>query len=148
VRVVVLLERAAQGQDVEAGSAASSNYRFGLVRLNEQVPDPRYAVLTVLHEVVHALGATDKYDDSFRAVFPDGYAEPYRDPLHPQRFAEIMAVDLPLSISTEREPDPLTEVRVGHVTAAELVWLEEPEMLHCYRGLGGRAGGPGGVVPP
>ena len=48
--------------------------------------------VVIAHEILHTLGATDKYDpQSLAPLFPIGYAEPERKPLYPQSFAEIMA---------------------------------------------------------
>ena len=39
----------------------------------------------IAHELLHTLGATDKYDlRSNQPSYPDGYAEPEREPLYPQ----------------------------------------------------------------
>jgi hypothetical protein len=54
--------------------------------------------------------------------FPDGYFEPEQKPLHPQRFAEIMAGRLALSSSESTMPESLRYVRVGRSTAAEIGW--------------------------
>ena len=48
--------------------------------------------VVIAHEVLHTLGATDKYDPATLAPhYPAGYAEPDREPRHPQVFTEIMA---------------------------------------------------------
>ena len=48
--------------------------------------------VVIAHEILHTLGASDKYDPATRApLFPIGYAEPEREPRFPQEFAEIMA---------------------------------------------------------
>jgi hypothetical protein len=52
----------------------------------------------VVHELLHTLGATDKYDPSTtQPLFPVGYADPEQSPLYPQKLAEIMAGRVPLS---------------------------------------------------
>jgi hypothetical protein len=46
----------------------------------------------IAHELLHTLGATDKYDlASNQPMHPDGFAEPDREPLYPQSLAELMA---------------------------------------------------------
>jgi len=48
--------------------------------------------IVIAHELLHTFGATDKYDaDSDAPLYPDGFAEPRREPRFPQRYAEIMA---------------------------------------------------------
>lgn len=130
-RVIVVLDGASG--DVEAGSMADPKQRFGVVHLDPSIPDPNYALITILHELGHTLGATDKYDaDTFLARFPEGYAEPLKDPVHPQEFGEIMAVDIPVSSQEEREPTRLGALRVGARTAAEIGWIpaETAEALY------------------
>ena len=54
--------------------------------------------MVIAHELLHTLGASDKYDpQSLAPIFPDGYAEPDRQPSHPQRMAEIMAGRIPVA---------------------------------------------------
>lgn len=79
--------------------------------------------VVVAHELLHTLGATDKYsplDNSPR--FPDGYAEPDAQPLLPQRRAELMAGRMAISPSHAEMPAGLAEVLIGPVTAREIGW--------------------------
>jgi len=79
----------------------------------------------ITHELLHTLGATDKYDPADnRPRFPDGYAEPDRSPRHPQRFAEIMAGRIPVSDTQADVPESLDSVRIGNATAAEIGWTK------------------------
>ena len=79
------------------------------------------------HELLHTLGATDKYDPgSNHPHFPDGYADPEKSPRWPQTRAEIMGGRIPLSESEARMPDRLRETVVGPATAREIRWLETP----------------------
>lgn len=77
----------------------------------------------ISHELLHTLGATDKYDGADnRPRFPDGYAEPDRSPRYPQQFAEIMAGRIPVSESRADIPQSLDETLIGPATAAEIGW--------------------------
>jgi hypothetical protein len=79
--------------------------------------------VVIAHEVMHTLGATDKYDPASDApLYPQGFAEPQRQPRYPQRFAEIMAGRRPISPAEYDMPDSLREVVVGARTAAEIRW--------------------------
>lgn len=78
------------------------------------------------HELLHTVGATDKYDANGHAVEPQGLAEPDRAPAYPQRFAEWMAGEVPLSPGRGRLPASLDEVRVGPVTARGMGWMGGP----------------------
>ena len=77
----------------------------------------------IAHELLHTLGATDKYDPaSGLPRHPDGYAEPEREPLHPQEFAEVMGGRIPRAPGRADIPTGLGEVVVGPATAAEIGW--------------------------
>ena len=79
----------------------------------------------VAHELLHTLGATDKYDlASTLPVHPDGYAEPHREPLYPQHFAELMGGRIPLNDREAEIPDSLAQVIIGRKTAREIGWSE------------------------
>ena len=79
--------------------------------------------LVVAHELFHTLGALDRYGPDTMPVFPEGYAEPQRKPLYPQRFAEVMGGRIPLSASTAEMPRSLEQVKVGELTAREINWI-------------------------
>ncbi len=78
--------------------------------------------VVIIHELMHTLGATDKYDTANQPVYPEGYAEPYRNPRLPQRKAEIMGGRIPLSAQQSKMPERLRDVAVGVFTAAEINW--------------------------
>lgn len=79
--------------------------------------------IVVVHEVMHTLGATDKYDPrSGLPVFPQGYARPAAEPRYPQPTAEIMAGQRPLSEDRSEMPAGLAAVEVGDTTAFEIRW--------------------------
>jgi hypothetical protein len=69
------------------------------------------------------------------AIWPEGYAEPHRRPALPQRFGELMAVDVPVSDTREREAEALRDVRVGARTAAEWGWVPAWMADDHYEGL-------------
>jgi hypothetical protein len=82
--------------------------------------------VVIAHEILHTLGATDKYDPATLApLYPIGYAEPDREPLHPQEFTEIMAGRRAIDADDAEMPDSLAEVVVGRATALEIGWLTE-----------------------
>jgi hypothetical protein len=77
----------------------------------------------ISHELLHTLGATDKYDGADNLPrYPDGYAEPDLSPRYPQRFAEIMAGRIPVAESQAEIPQSLDETLIGPATAAEIGW--------------------------
>lgn len=81
--------------------------------------------VVIAHEVLHTLGATDKYvPGSNQPLYPDGYPEPQAQPLHPQRAAEIMAGRVALSLTRAETPRSLKRVAIGEKTAREINWLQ------------------------
>ncbi len=79
--------------------------------------------LVIAHELLHTLGATDKYDlQTNQPLFPIGYAEPDKQPLLPQQYAEIMAGRRPLSKIQAEQPKGLSSVLIGEHTAIEIHW--------------------------
>jgi hypothetical protein len=87
--------------------------------------DPTNSIV-VAHEVLHTLGATDKYDPATDLpAFPEGYGDPEADPRYPQQFAEIMAGRTAVSPAAAKMPASLDEVVVGHRTAAEINWIDD-----------------------
>ena len=78
--------------------------------------------VVIIHELMHTLGATDKYGPGGVPVHPGGFAEPYRTPLFPQKKAEIMGGRIPISANQSRMPESLKQVVVGTVTAIEINW--------------------------
>ena len=78
-----------------------------------------------LHSVfLHTLGASDKYDRANnQPIYPDGYAEPDKSPLHPQRKAEIMAGRIPVSERKAVMPKSFATSSIGVKTAREIRWI-------------------------
>ena len=85
------------------------------VELDASMAD--FTLFVATHELFHTLGASDKYDAQGRCEVPDGLAEPNLVPLYPQRFAEVMARDRPLSPTEEVVPASLADLAVGPATA-------------------------------
>jgi hypothetical protein len=79
--------------------------------------------IVIAHELLHTLGASDKYDPvSGAPLFPIGFAEPNQNPLYPQDKAEIMAGRRAVSAQDAEMPATLGVVVVGPATAAEIRW--------------------------
>ncbi len=79
--------------------------------------------VVIAHEMLHTLGATDKYDfTDNRPIYPIGYAFPNQAPLYPQRYAEIMGGRIPLSEYDWEMPLNLEQTMIGPLTAEEIGW--------------------------
>ncbi len=97
----------------------------GLIGIIYAFADPQYRgsnQVVITHELMHTLGAGDKYGPDNLPLLPQGYADPLQVPLYPQRKAEIMGGRIPLSPVAARMPESLREVTIGIYTAAEIRW--------------------------
>ena len=81
--------------------------------------------VVIAHELMHTLGATDKYNQLNHPAHPGGFAAPFQEPLFPQQQAEIMGGRIPISATRAIVPTNLRQVVVGAFTAAELNWYRE-----------------------
>ncbi len=104
----------------------SHGMQKGLVGVVEVFADRALAGsndVVIAHELLHTLGATDKYvPGSGAPLFPQGYADPDAHPLYPQARAEIMAGRRPLSQNEFEMPASLRDAVIGPATAAEIRW--------------------------
>lgn len=80
--------------------------------------------IVIAHELLHTVGASDKYDSFGNPAFPSGYANPDRHPRYPQRYAEIMAGRIPLSNYNSYMASSLKSTRINELTASEIAWLD------------------------
>ena len=78
------------------------------------------------HELLHTIGASDKYNPhTNQPVAPQGLGEPDREPLYPQRLAEIMGGRIALSDNRAEMPRTLKQAVIGPETAREIRLLDE-----------------------
>lgn len=108
--------------------AHSLGLRKGMIGVVNAFATRRMAgsnAVVIAHELLHTLGAADRYDPATGLpLFPDGYAEPDRDPTYPQDLAEIMGGRIPLSATDAETPRSLGEVIIGPLTAREIRWID------------------------
>jgi hypothetical protein len=79
--------------------------------------------VVITHELLHTLGATDKYDPANDLPrFPEGYGDPAQLPRYPQLVAEIMAGRRALSPTAAEIPASLDFCLIGSATANEIQW--------------------------
>jgi hypothetical protein len=97
----------------------------GVVHAFADASHTRTNNVVIAHEILHTLGASDKYHPATNApIFPIGYAEPDRQPLHPQTLTEIMAGRYAVDQNRSEMPSSLDAVRVGPATALEIRWTK------------------------
>jgi len=79
--------------------------------------------VVLAHELLHTLGATDKYDPATgQPRDPDGLGRPQQEPRYPQTVGELMAGRLAISPREAVVPDSLRRMNVGPLTAQEIGW--------------------------
>ncbi len=84
--------------------------------------------VVIAHELLHTVGATDKYDPSNDAPsFPDGYGDPKQSPLFPQRYAELMAGRRLIAADRWEQVNSLEDVVIGPATALEIRWPQSAQ---------------------
>lgn len=95
----------------------------GLIGVVHVFADPGQAGqnnIVVAHELLHTLGATDKYDAQGLPRYPQGYAEPELPQSVPRRDAEIMAGRLLAANGRAEMPPGLARCVIGPLTAHEI----------------------------
>lgn len=104
-------------------STALEKGRIGSVNLFASKTNAERNKVVLVHELLHAFGATDKYDlATGQPIYPIGYAYPNQQPLFPQAKAELMAGHIPVSMTTSKMPESIDETLVGEITATEIGW--------------------------
>lgn len=121
IRLFIIYHKGQSGQAL----AHSYGLRKGLVGIVHAYAQPdmkKRNNIIIAHELLHTLGASDKYSTGGIPVYPDGIAEPDKKPLYPQSFAEIMAGRIALTESDAVMPASLSQCLVGSLTAREIEW--------------------------
>ena len=80
--------------------------------------------IVIAHEILHTVGATDKYNVYGGPQYPIGFANPRREPLFPQRYAEIMVGRIPTSHYSSFMATSLMRTRINELTASEIAWID------------------------
>lgn len=107
--------------------AHSLGLQKGLIGVVHAYARPAQAMqnqVVIAHELLHTVGAGDKYNADNLPIFPDGYVEPARVPLYPQPAAEIMAGHIALTATESAMPIGLAQCRIGPATAREIAWTQ------------------------
>lgn len=104
-------------------STALQKGRIGSVNLFASKKQAEQNKIVLVHELLHAFGASDKYDlTTGQPIYPLGYAYPNQQPLFPQVKAELMAGYIPVSEQKSKMPDSLKQTLINEMTAIELGW--------------------------
>ncbi len=119
IRIYVLYHKAEPGKAL----AHSLGLQKGLIGVVHAFADPQQTAqnnIVIAHEMLHTLGATDKYDADGRPVYPIGYAEPELPQSQRRHEAEIMAGRIALPDGRNVMPASLGQCVIGPTTANEI----------------------------
>lgn len=122
VRLFVVFHEATAGRALEHSTGLEKG-RIGVVKLFAAPSSEPLNSVVLAHELLHTLGATDKYGAGGQPLEPHGLAEPTRG--YPQSLAELMAGAVALSPTEARLPTSVDECVIGRQTALELGWISE-----------------------
>ena len=125
VRVYVLAVKVPGWDGSFAEGVGALNGELVIVRGSAQ-GDLSMPLQVIGHELLHTVGATDKYDAGGHALEPEGLADPEAEPRFPQRHAEWMVGEVAVAPGVGRLPSALSEIRVGPATAREIGWTRGP----------------------
>lgn len=119
IRAYVLYHQSEPGKAL----AHSLGLQKGLIGVVHAFADSQQTAqnnIVIAHEILHTLGATDKYDAEGRPVYPIGYAEPELPQSARRHEAEIMAGRIALPDGRNVMPASLEKCIIGPATAQEI----------------------------
>jgi len=124
IRVFVLYHESKKRRQLDSSLGLEKGL-IGVVNAFASVKMEGSNNVVIAHELLHTLGATDKYDPlTQQPLYPDGYATPDQQPLFPQEKAEIMGGRIPLSDTKAEMPGSLQNTVIGIKTAREINWIK------------------------
>lgn len=98
-----------------------SNAHLAFLPMNQSIKETR---VILAHQILRLLGADVLTNDKGHPLFPDGYAEPSKQPLHPQPMGEIMTLMIPQSPTESYLLDDLQFAKIGKTTAKQIGWVK------------------------
>ncbi len=117
VALSAAVERSARVEGIgEAGG------RRGLIYADLNATEVTLESVALAHELLHCLGASDKYDAEGHAAGAAGLVAPLQVPLYPQPGGEVMVGEVATGPHNGEPIRSLREVHVGPVTAREIRW--------------------------
>lgn len=119
IRVYVLYHQPVRGKAL----AHSLGLQKGLIGVVHAFAHPQQTAqnnIVIAHEILHTLGATDKYDAEGHPIYPIGYAEPELPQSARRHEAEIMAGRIALPDGRNVMPASLEKCIIGPATAQEI----------------------------
>jgi len=124
VRVFVLYHDEKTNQKLEHSLGIQKGL-LGIVHAFASKRQAKQNNIVIAHELLHTVGASDKYGAFGNPIAPDGLGEPERKPLYPQKRAELMAGTVAHSATKSVMARSLKSCVVGKKTALEIGWLRK-----------------------
>ena len=121
VRLFVVYHKGEDGVPLEHSLGLQKGL-FGVVHVFAQAKQEKQNNVVITHELLHALGATDKYDENQMPIYPEGFGESEGGPSYPQHVAEIMAGRIAISPVRAIIPESLAACVIGYKSAHEINW--------------------------
>lgn len=122
IRLFVIYHRYANNVKLQH-SVGLSQGKFAIINAFAATKQNAQNNIVIAHELLHTLGASDKYSlRTLQPIYPDGYAEPNKEPRLPQYECEIMAGRIPQSATKAVMPNSLSQCIIGPETAHEINW--------------------------
>jgi hypothetical protein len=94
-----------------------------------------YYLLAVAYYVGQLLGAQPHLDGHGYPEFPDGFAQPGKQPRFPQVAAELMGLYVPVRPFEIQRINNLGDVLIGPQTAYEFGWISSEKRDQAYAGM-------------
>jgi len=123
VRMFVLYQTGTDGESLQHSLGLKKGL-IGLVHAFSLETQTQQNNIVIAHELLHTVGAIDKYDAQGNPLLPHGLAQPQLSPRYPQKSAEIMAGRIPHSNRRSEMAASLRYVRINPYTAAEINWVK------------------------
>lgn len=121
VRVFVVYHQGHDGHAL-AHSLGLQKGLLGLVNAFARDTQHEQNLIVIAHELLHTVGARDKYNPDGSPLWPQGFADPDKGPRRLQSHAEIMAGRLVTHEGLMMAPS-LSKVVVNRWTAREINWV-------------------------
>lgn len=121
VRMFVLYHEDKSNQKLEHSLGLQKGL-LGIVHAFASNEQAKQNNVVIAHELLHTVGASDKYDSLGNPLPPHGLGNPDLSPLYPQKRAEIMAGTVASSETQSKMARSLKSCVVGEKTAQEIGW--------------------------
>ncbi len=126
VQLFVIYQQGLDGQPLKH-SLGMQKGLLGVINAYARPAQNKQNNIVITHELLHTVGALDKYDQYGNPIYPQGFAKPDKEPRYPQYRAEIMAGRLAVDQGESKMPSSLNVCLIGEHTAREIQWLVDEE---------------------